>query len=129
MAFLSLKSESAKTSFYNMKIRVEKVIFICCPLRHPKLHKYPTRCGSQCKSAAPKLGKMFEKWVWAAVCAAGNQHWFVGVLGVSLGSVPVQRGPQRWVGWREGCAWGLGTSWGSRSVPNPDGSGAARVQR
>lgn len=46
MAFLSLKSESAKSSFYNMKIRVEKVLFICCCLRHPKLHKYSGECRS-----------------------------------------------------------------------------------
>lgn len=88
MAFLALKPECVKSSFYNVKIRVEKVIFICCCLRHPELHKYPALCGCQvrapmqkCSSQTGKkcLKKGFREWF-----VFGNQHWFVAVLEVPL---------------------------------------------
>lgn len=136
MAFLALKPECVKSSFYNVKIRVEKVKFICCCLRHPELHKYPALCGCQVRAPMQKCssqtGKNVRKMGSGSGLRLGISTGLWRCLGSFFGFCASAKGPPKVGGMEErlcleGC-WGM--SRGSRSPSQlvfPDRTGAVRA--
>lgn len=131
MAFLTLKPECVKSSFYYMKIGVEKVIFICCCLRHPELHKYPARCVCQVCVPTQKCSSQTGKNFWKMGLGSGLCFWESALLcggawGPSVGSGQSTGVPKG--GWDGGEAVLKGVGIVLLLEPVfPDRPGAARV--